>query len=88
MELLAHEALSKYTDGIDIGVDVQKPETLRMLISDMIGNCFMELPGDGSRDDEAPARKNSREKSPPDDTLIPWVATSAKCFDQDFCSGC
>lgn len=62
------EALSKYTDGIDIGVDVQKLDTLRMLVSDMIGDCFMELPGDESRDGESPAKKKkSREKSPPDE---------------------
>ena len=57
------EALSKYTDGIDIGVDVQKLDTLRMLVSDMIGDCFMELPGDESRTASLLPRRRRAEKN-------------------------
>ena len=63
-----HEALSKYTDGIDVGVDVQKLGTLNTLVSNMLEDCLVVPSGDGSRDDEPPAKKKkSREKSPPDE---------------------
>ena len=63
-----HEALSKYTDGIDVGVDVQKLGTLNTLVSNMLEDCLVVPRGDGSLDDEPPAKKKkSREKSPPDE---------------------
>ena len=52
-----HEALSKYTDGIDVGVDVQKLGTLNTLVSNMLEDCLVVPPGDGSRADEPPANE-------------------------------
>ena len=68
-EKALQEALSKYTDGIDVCVDVQKLGTLNTLVSNMLEDCLVVPRGDGSLDDEPPAKKkkNSREKSPPDE---------------------